>query len=97
VNTPDLPKEIADSLTACYTAALDSRDQLTAFYDARHVFASYNEIISSLAAALIKNKIYTKREVAEIMAFTMAEALTRDSTTPVKHTYGTDVIAGGKQ
>ena len=91
------PKGEFDGLDACFAQALDARDALTSFHDARYCFASYSEILSSLAAAMIKNQILTRKEVAHLLGDMMAEALTRDSSTPCKRTFGDTVFEGGKQ
>lgn len=55
-----MDKQTADSLDECFAAVIASRDAIIPFYDCRFVFASYCEVLGSLAASLIKNGIYTR-------------------------------------
>jgi len=92
-----LSKEVKDQLDECFAAIVADRDKVVSFYDGRYCFASYLEITSSLGAALIKNKLYTNIEVANMMAISLADTLTRESTTRCEYKLGDSVTVGGKQ
>jgi hypothetical protein len=84
-------------LDECFAQIAADRDKVIGFYDVRFVFASYVEILASIAAACIKNNIYTRENMAHLLADMLANAITRDSTTTCQRTLGTDAIVGGKQ
>jgi hypothetical protein len=90
-------KQEIDKLDECFAVIIKDRDRVAAFYDVRHVLASYLEVCSGLGAATIKNGIYTKEEVAQLFAHMMADALTRDVKTVCQLTHGEDLIQGSKQ
>lgn len=92
-----MDKQTADNLDECFAAVLASRDAVIPFYDCRFVFASYCEVLSSLAASLIKNSIYTRENVAHQLAGMLADALTRESKTECVRKVGGEVIEGRKQ
>lgn len=85
------------SLDECAAQVFAGRDKVIAFYDVRLVFASYAEVLGSLAAAMIKNEIYSRAAMAHLLADMLADALTRESTTACVRTLGTEAIVGGKQ
>lgn len=86
-----------DALDECFKQVTTDRDKVIAFYDVRYVFASYCEIVASIAAACIKNEIYTREQMAHLLADNLANALSRDSKTACVRTLGTDAVVGGKQ
>ena len=92
-----MDKEVADNLDECFAAVIASRDAIIPFYDARFVFASYCEILGSLGASLIKNGIYTRENVAHMLATMLADSITRDSKTVCIRKIGDEVIEGRKQ
>lgn len=90
------PTEVT-SLDECAKQVFADRDKVIAFYDVRLVFASYAEVLGSLAAAMIKNEIYTRAAMAHLLADMLADAVTRESKTECVRTLGTDAVVGGKQ
>jgi hypothetical protein len=54
-------------------------------------------VLSSLAAACIKNDVYPRVAMAHLLADMLADALTRESKTECQRTLGPDAIVGGKQ
>jgi hypothetical protein len=90
-------KQTADNLDECFAAVIASRDAIIPFYDCRFVFASYCEVLGSLAASLIKNDIYTRKNIAHMIATMLADALTRESKTECVRKVGEEIIEGRKQ
>ena len=90
-------KSCTDELDECFTAVAADRTKVLAFYDVRYVFASYCEVLGSISAACIKNGIYTRTQIAHLLADMLADALTRESEAECVRKVGTDVIVGGKQ
>lgn len=84
-------------LDECFAQIVADRDKVIQFYDVRYVFASYTEVLASIAAAMIKNNIYTPQVMEALLADMVQNALTRDSKTVCQHTFGEDVIVGSKQ
>jgi hypothetical protein len=93
----DKPEDKWAKLDECAAQVFADRDKIIAFYDVRFVFASYVEVLASLAAAMIKNDIYSREAMAHLLGDMMANALTRESKTECQRTLGTDAIVGGKQ
>lgn len=86
-----------DKLDECFKQIAADRDKVIAFYDVRFVFASYCEILASIAAACVKNQIYTREQMAHLLVDNLANALSRESTTACQRTRGDDAVVGGKQ
>ena len=84
-------------LDECFAAACVDRGKLLAFYDVRLVFASYSEVLGSIAAACLKHGLYTRVQMAHLLADMLADALTRDSIAECQRKVGDDPIVGGKQ
>jgi hypothetical protein len=84
-------------LDECATQVFADRDKIIAFYDVRYVFAAYCEVTASIAAACIKNDIYTREQMGRLLGDLVGNALTRESKTTCQRTLGDDAIEGGKQ
>jgi hypothetical protein len=93
----DLDAEVSAKLDEAFKQVTAQRDTLAQFYDARLLLACYVEVVSSLAASLIHVQIYSRVQVAHLLADMLADSLTRESRTQVKRIHGNDVIEGGKQ
>ena len=89
----DVPKMVEDCLTQC----VNLRGQLCAFYDARIVFASFCEIVSSLGASLIHTKVYPPEIVARMLSDLMADALTRECSTKLAYLSKDELVPKEKQ
>lgn len=89
--------ESTKMLDECFAQIAADRDKVIAFYDVRYVFASYCEVLGSISAACIKNSIYTREQMAHLLADMLANALTRESNTACQRKMGDDAIVGGKQ
>ncbi len=91
-------RQITDPrLDECAAAVFSDRDKIVAFYDVRYVFAAYSEALGSLAAAMLKNEIYSREVMEQLLEDVKQDALTRKSNSRCQRTIGTDVIRGGKQ
>jgi ferritin-like protein len=95
--TPELPKVWTDALDECFAAVAADRTKVLAFFDVRHVFASYCEVTGSIAAACIKNGIYDRTQTAHLLADMLADALTRDSNSKCERRFGDEIVEGSKQ
>jgi hypothetical protein len=95
--TEDTRSPEVKQLDECFAIICKNRNEVASFYDVRLVFACYTEIVASLAAGIIKNKVYAPAQMGALLADMVAEALTRDSQTVLELKHGTDVIQGTKQ
>jgi hypothetical protein len=84
-------------LDECFKQIAADRDKVTAFYDVRYVFASYVEVLAALTAAMLKNKIYSREYMEEMLMSMVEDALTRESKTECIRHCGSEAIVGGKQ
>jgi hypothetical protein len=91
------PKSPTAELDECFQAVAADRTKILSFYDVRFVFASYCEVLGSIAAACIKNNIYTRTQIAHLLADMLADAVTRESNAECQRKFGDDPIVGGKQ
>lgn len=91
------PKNPTELLDECFAQIAADRTKILAFYDVRYCFASYCEVLGSIAAACIKNNVYSREQVAHLLGDMLANALTRESNTECVRKYGDDPIVGGKQ
>ena len=94
---PEIPKPLQGELDECFAAIAADRTKVLAFYDVRFVFASYCEVLGSIAAACIKNGIYNRKQIAHLLADMLADAVTRESNAECQRKFGDDPIVGGKQ
>jgi hypothetical protein len=91
---PENPFAVLDE---CAAQIFADRDRIIQFYDVRYVFAAYAEVLASLAAACIKNDVYSREAMGRLLGDMIGNALARESKTECKRTLGTDAIVGGKQ
>lgn len=94
---PEVAPDIKHELDECFAAVAADRTKILSFYDVRFAFASYCEVLGSISAACIKNGIYTRTQIAHLLADMLADALTRDSQSECIRKFGDDPIVGGKQ
>jgi len=89
-------EEVSKMTQDVYDRIAKCRDELTAFYDGRVVFACFADILGSLGAALIHTKLMPMERVASALTDVIGIALTRKSETQLV-VLRTEVDKGGKQ
>lgn len=84
-----LPENLAEiaarQIDECATLVYQHRDQVVGIYDARICFAAYCEVLSSLSAAMIKNKVYPKEVIAQLLVDMANDAIVRESKATICH------------